>query len=142
RKVIIDGYLNRSQTMTPRMPRFQDSAVTEDGSWYRTNSTSYVTALEEYYVHVARYLMCAVAVNQWGFNGWVDARMETRSGAFSTYHSSSGEMGTIYGWMRLDLGEPLSIPTSGSVMYTFKSRNGSQSKRMHLGNRFLTDFPE
>lgn len=142
RKVIIDGYLNRSQTMTPRMPRFQDSAVTEDGSWYRTSSTSYVTAHEEYYVHVARYLMCAVAVNQWGFSGWVDARMETRSGTFSTYHSSSGEMGSIYGWMRMDLGEPLSIPTSGSVMYTFKSRNGNQSKRMHLGNRFLTDFPE
>ena len=142
RKVIIDGQINRSQTMTTRLPRFQDASVHEDGSWYRTLSTKYVTVAEEYFEHVARYLMVAGAVHRWGTSGWADARMETRAGQVSNYLTTGNSSSAEYGWMKIDLGEPLDVPTSGSVIYQMKSRDGEQSKRMHLGNRFLTDSPE
>ena len=142
RKVIIDGQINRSQTMTTRLPRFQDALVTEDGSWYRTSHTKYVTVAEEYFEHVARYIMVAGAVHRWGMSGWCDARMETRTGQVSNYITTGNSTSAEYGWMKIDLGEPLDVPTSGSVIYQMKSRNGEQSKRMHLGNRFLTDTPE
>ena len=142
RRTIIDGKINRSQTMTPRMPKFQSSEVNEDGSWYRTLSTSYVTAHEEYFVHEARHIRVAMAVHRWGMSGWCDGRMETRSGKISNYLTTNNDSGAVYGWLKIDMGEPLDRPVSDSLIYTFKSRNGGQSKRMHLGNRFLTDFPE
>ena len=50
RKTVIDGQINRSQTMTPRMPRFKSAEVHDtdmDGNptdWYRTNSRGYAMA--------------------------------------------------------------------------------------------------
>lgn len=142
RRTIIDGKINRSQSMTARMPKFQSSDVSEEGSWYRTSSTSYVIAHEEYFVHEARHIRVAMAVHRWGTSAWCDGRMETRSGKISNFLTTDNEDGSIYGWLKIDMGEPLDRPVSDSLIYTFKTRNGSQSKRMHLGNRFLTDFPE
>ena len=142
RRTIIDGKVNRSQTMTARMPRFQSSDVVEDGSWYRTSSTAYKTAHEEYFVHEARHIRVAMAVHRWGFSAECDGRMETRSGKISNFISTNGADGAVYGWLKIDMGEPLDRPVSDSLIYQFKSRNSSQAKRMHLGNRFLTDFPD
>lgn len=142
RRSIIDGMLNRSSTMTGRLPGFINSEVTEDGSWYRTTSTQYVTAHLEHFVHEARWLFVAVGLNRWAYDDIVDARMETPDGKISNYFTTDtlGD-GTHYGWLRIDLGEPLDRPTTGSVQIKFKSRNGNQV-RMHVGNRFLTDFPD
>ena len=142
RRSMIDGMLNRSSTMTGRLPGFINSEVTEDGSWYRTTSTQYVTAHLEHFVHEARWLMVAVGLNRWAYDDIVDARMETPGGKISNYFTTDtlGD-GTHYGWLRIDLGEPLDRPTVGSVQIKFKSRRGNQV-RMHVGNRFLTDFPD
>ena len=142
RRSIIDGMLNRSSTMTGRLPGFINTEVTEDGSWYRTTSTQYVTAHLEHFVHEARWLFVAVGINDWGYDDVVDARMETADGKTSNYFSTETlGGGTHYGWLRIDLGEPLDRPTTGSVQIKFKSRQGNQV-RMHIGNRFLTDFPD
>ena len=142
RRSIIDGMLNRSSTMTRREPAFINSEVATDGSWFRTTSTSYVTAHLEHFIHEARWLFVAVGLNSWGYDDIVDARMETPDGKISNYFSTEtlGD-GTHYGWLRIDLGEPLDRPTTGSVQIKFKSRQGNQV-RMHIGNRFLTDFPD
>ena len=68
--------------------------------------------------------------------------METYSGKISNYLTTA-ELGggTHYGWLEIDLGEPLDRPTSGTVQIDFKSRKGNQV-RMHVANRFLTDFPD
>ena len=142
RRSIIDGMLNRSSTMTPREPTFINSDVSIEGSWFRSSSTQYVTAHLEHYIHEARWLMVSVALNSWGYDDVVDARMETTSGKVSNYFSTENlGSGTHYGWLRIDLGEPLDRPTTGSVQIMFKSRRGNQV-RMHIGNRFLTDFPD
>ena len=142
RRSIIDGMLNRSSTMTGRLPGFINSEVTEDGSWYRTTSTQYVTAHLEHFIHEARWLFVAVGINDWGYDDVVDARMETPDGKISNYFSTETlGGGTHYGWLRIDLGEPLDRPTTGSVQIQFKSRNGNQI-RMHVANRYLTDFPD
>ena len=142
RRSIIDGMLNRSSTMTGRLPGFINSEVTVDGSWYRTTSTQYVTAHLEHFVHEARWLVVSVGLNRWGYDDIVDARMETTDGKISNYFTTDtlGD-GTHYGWLRIDLGEPLDRPTTGSVQIKFKSRRGNQVS-MHVGNRFLTDFPD
>ena len=142
RRSIIDGMLNRSSTMTGRLPGFINSEVTVDGSWYRTTSTQYVTAHLEHFVHEARWLVVSVGLNRWAYDDIVDARMETTDGKISNYFTTDtlGD-GTHYGWLRIDLGEPLDRPTTGSVQIMFKSRRGNQV-RMHVGNRFLTDFPD
>ena len=142
RRSIIDGMLNRSSTMTGRLPGFINSEVTADGSWFKSTSTQYVTAHLEHYVHEARWLMVSVALNNWGYDDVVDARMEATGGKISNYFSTENlGSGTHYGWLRIDLGEPLDRPTTGSVQIMFKSRKGNQV-RMHIGNRFLTDFPD
>ena len=142
RRSIIDGMVNRSSTMTGRLPGFISPEVTADGSWYRTTSTQYVTAHLEHFVHEARWLFVAVGINDWGYDDVVDARMETADGKTSNYFSTEGlGGGTHYGWLRIDLGEPLDRPTTGSVQIKMKSRQGSQV-RMHISNRFLTDFPD
>ena len=142
RRSIIDGMLNRSSTMTPREPAFISSDVSIEGSWFRSSSTQYVTAHLEHYIHEARWLMASVALNSWGYDDVVDARMETTSGKVSNYFSTENlGSGTHYGWLRIDLGEPLDRPTTGSVRIMFKSRRGNQV-RMHIANRFLTDFPD
>ena len=142
RRSIIDGMLNRSSTMTGRLPGFINSEVTEDGSWYRTTSTQYVTAHLEHFIHEARWLFVAVGINNWGYDDVVDVRMETPDGKISNYFSTETlGGGTHYGWLRIDLGEPLDRPTTGSVQIKMKSRQGSQV-RMHISNRFLTDFPD
>lgn len=142
RRTIIDGRLNRSSTMTPREPAFINSDISIEGSWFRSASTQYVTAHLEHYIHEARWLMVSVALNSWGYDDIVDARMEATGGKVSNYFSTENlGSGTHYGWLRIDLGEPLDRPTTGSVQIKFKSRNGNQV-RMHIGNRFLTDFPD
>ena len=142
RRSIIDGMLNRSSTMTAREPGFISAEVTADGSWFRTTSTQYVTAHLEHFIHEARWLFVAVGINNWGYDDVVDARMETADGKTSNYFSTEGlGGGTHYGWLRIDLGEPLDRPTTGSVQIKMKSRRGSQV-RMHISNRFLTDFPD
>ena len=142
RRSIIDGMLNRSSTMTGRLPGFISSEVTADGSWYSTTSTQYETAHLEHFVHEARWLMVAVGLNRWAYDDIVDARMETLDGKISNYFTTDtlGD-GTHYGWLRIDLGEPLDRPTTGNVQIKFKSRRGNKV-RMHVGNRFLTDFPD
>lgn len=142
RRSIIDGMLNRSSTMTAREPAFINSEVTADGSWFRTTSTQYVTVHLEHFIHEARWLFVAVGINNWGYDDIVDARMETADGKISNYFSTE-ELGggTHYGWLRIDLGEPLDRPTTSSVQIKMKSRQGSQV-RLHIGNRFLTDFPD
>ena len=142
RRSIIDGMLNRSSTMTPREPAFISSDISIEGSWFRSSSTQYVTAHLEHYIHEARWLMVSVALNNWGYDDVVDARMEATGGKVSNYFSTENlGSGTHYGWLRIDLGEPLDRPTTGSVQIMFKSRQGNQV-RMHVGNRFLTDFPD
>lgn len=142
RRSIIDGMLNRSSTMTPREPAFINSDISIEGSWFRSSSTQYVTAHLEHYIHEARWLMVSVALNSWGYDDVVDARMEATGGKVSNYFSTENlGSGTHYGWLRIDLGEPLDRPTTGSVQIMFKSRRGNQV-RMHIGNRFLTDFPD
>ena len=142
RRSIIDGMLNRSSTMTAREPGFISSEVTADGSWFRTTSTQYVTVHLEHFIHEARWLFVAVGINDWGYDDVVDARMETSDGKTSNYFSTEDlGSGTHYGWLRIDLGEPLDRPTTGSVQIKMKSRQGSQV-RMHIANRFLTDFPD
>ena len=142
RRSIIDGMLNRSSTMTAREPAFINAEVTADGSWFRTTSTQYVTAHLEHFIHEARWLFVAVGINNWGYDDIVDARMETANGKISNYFSTETlGGGTHYGWLRIDLGEPLDRPTTGSVQIKMKSRQGSQV-RMHISNRFLTDFPD
>ena len=142
RRSIIDGMLNRSSTMTAREPAFINAEVTADGSWFRTTSTQYVTAHLEHFIHEARWLFVAVGINNWGYDDVVDVRMETSDGKTSNVFSTE-ELGggTHYGWLRIDLGEPLDRPTTGSVQIKMKSRQGSQV-RMHISNRFLTDFPD
>ena len=142
RRSIIDGMSNRSSTMTPREPAFINSDISIEGSWFRSSSTQYVTAHLEHYIHEARWLMVSVALNSWGYDDVVDARMEATGGKVSNYFSTENlGSGTHYGWLRIDLGEPLDRPTTGSVQIMFKSRQGNQV-RMHVGNRFLTDFPD
>ena len=142
RRSIIDGMLNRSSTMTGREPAFISSDISIEGSWFRSSSTQYVTAHLEHYIHEARWLMVSVALNSWGYDDVVDARMEATGGKVSNYFSTENlGSGTHYGWLRIDLGEPLDRPTTGSVQIMFKSRRGNQV-RMHIGNRFLTDFPD
>lgn len=142
RRSIIDGMLNRSSTMTGRLPGFISSEVTADGSWYSTTSTQYETAHLEHFVHEARWLLVAVGLNRWAYDDIVDARMETPDGKISNFFTTDTlGNGTHYGWLRIDLGEPLDRPTTGSVQIKFKSRRGNQV-RMHVGNRFLTDFPD
>ena len=142
RRSIIDGMLNRSSTMTSREPAFISSDISIEGSWFRSSSTQYVTAHLEHYIHEARWLMVSVALNSWGYDDVVDARMEATGGKVSNYFSTENlGSGTHYGWLRIDLGEPLDRPTTGSVQIMFKSRRGNQV-RMHVGNRFLTDFPD
>ena len=142
RRSIIDGMVNRSSTMTGRLPGFISTEVTADGSWYRTTSTQYETAHLEHFVHEARWLFVAVGINNWGYDDVVDARMETADGKTSNYFSTETlGGGTHYGWLRIDLGEPLDRPTTGSVQIKFKSRQGNQV-RMHIANRYLTDFPD
>ena len=142
RRSVIDGMLNRSSTMTSREPAFINAEVTADGSWFRTTSTQYVTVHLEHFIHEARWLFVAVGINNWGYDDVVDARMETADGKTSNYFSTEDlGGGTHYGWLRIDLGEPLDRPTTGSVQIKMKSRQGSQV-RMHIGNRFLTDFPD
>ena len=142
RRSIIDGMLNRSSTMTAREPAFINSEVTVDGSWFRTTSTQYVTVHLEHFIHEARWLFVAVGINNWGYDDVVDARMETADGKTSNYFSTEDlGGGTHYGWLRIDLGEPLDRPTTGSVQIKMKSRRGNQV-RLHIGNRFLTDFPD
>ena len=142
RRSIIDGMLNRSSTMTPREPAFINSDISIEGSWFRSSSTQYVTAHLEHYIHEARWLMVSVALNSWGYDDVVDARMEATGGKISNYFSTENlGSGTHYGWLRIDLGEPLDRPTTGSVQIKFKSRRGNQVG-MHVGNRFLTDFPD
>ena len=142
RRSIIDGMLNRSSTMTRREPGFLDAEVTADGSWFRTTSTQYVTVHLEHFIHEARWLFVAVGLNSWGYDDVVDARMETADGKTSNYFTTEGlGDGTHYGWLRIDLGEPLDRPTTGSVRIKMKSRQGNQV-RLHIGNRFLTDFPD
>lgn len=142
RRSIIDGMLNRSSTMTSREPAFINSEVTADGSWFRTTSTQYVTVHLEHFIHEARWLFVAVGINNWGYDDVVDARMETADGKTSNYFSTEDlGGGTHYGWLRIDLGEPLDRPTTGSVQIKMKSRRGNQV-RLHIGNRFLTDFPD
>ena len=142
RRSIIDGMLNRSSTMTSREPAFISSDISIEGSWFRSSSTQYVTAHLEHYIHEARWLMVSVALNSWGYDDVVDARMEATGGKVSNYFSTENlGSGTHYGWLRIDLGEPLDRPTTGSVQIMFKSRKGNQV-RMHIGNRFLTDFPD
>ena len=142
RRSIIDGMLNRSSTMTPREPAFISSDISIEGSWFRSSSTQYVTAHLEHYIHEARWLMVSVALSSWGYDDVVDARMEATGGKVSNYFSTENlGSGTHYGWLRIDLGEPLDRPTTGSVQIMFKSRRGNQV-RLHIGNRFLTDFPD
>lgn len=142
RRSIIDGMLNRSSTMTAREPGFISAEVTVGDSWFRTTSTQYVTVHLEHFIHEARWLFVAVGINNWGYDDVVDARMETADGKTSNYFSTEGlGGGTHYGWLRIDLGEPLDRPTTGSVQIKMKSRQGSQV-RMHIANRFLTDFPD
>src|SRR5699024_912337 len=97
---------------------------------------------EEYFVHEARHIRVTMAVHRWGTRAWCDGRMETRSGKVSNFLTTYDDSGSIYGWLKIDMGEPLDRPVSDSLIYQFKSRDSSQAKRMHLGNRFLTDFPE
>ena len=142
RRSIIDGMLNRSSTMTPREPAFINSNISIEGSWFRSSSTQYVTAHLEHFVHEARWLVVAVGLNSWGYDDVVDARMETEDGKTSNYFTTEGLVsGTHYGWLRIDLGEPLDRPTTSSVQIKMKSRQGNQV-RMNIGNRFLTDFPD
>ena len=142
RRSIIDGMLNRSSTMTAREPAFIDANVTADGSWFRTTSTQYVTVHLEHFIHEARWLFVAVGINNWGYDDVVDARMETPDGKISNYFSTESlGNGSHYGWLRIDLGEPLDRPTTNSVQIKMKSRKGNQV-RLHIGNRFLTDFPD
>src|SRR5699024_9871918 len=126
RRTIIDGKVNRSQTMAARMPRFQSSDVSEEGSWYKTSSTGYVTAHEEYFVHEARHIRVTMAVHRWGTRAWCDGRMETRSGKVSNFLTTYDDSGSIYGWLKIDMGEPLDRPVSDSLIYQFKSRDSSQ----------------
>ena len=142
RRSIIDGMLNRSSTMTAREPGFISAEVTASDSWFRTTSTQYVTAHLEHFIHEARWLFVAVGINNWGYDDVVDARMETADGKTSNFFSTEGlGIGTHYGWLRIDLGEPLDRPTTGSVQIKMKSRKGNQV-RMHIANRYLTDFPD
>src|SRR5699024_11125192 len=80
RRSIIDGRVNRSSTMTGRLPGFISPEVTADGSWYSTTSTQYETAHLEHFVHEARWLLVAVGLNRWAYDDVVDARMETPDG--------------------------------------------------------------
>src|SRR5699024_9596024 len=95
RRTIIDGKINRSQTMTARIPKMESSDVSEAGSWYNTSSTSYVPAHEEYFVHEARHILVAMAVHRWGMSAECDGRMETRSGKISNFLSTNGESGAV-----------------------------------------------
>lgn len=143
RKVIINGKLNRSQTVVPRMPELSSGSVSIVGDWYTTDSTSYVVAHTEHVVHEARYLAAAVAVNQWSYPYAVDVYATVGTAQIaSNYHSSYGlGSGTHYGWIVADLGEPLDVPSSKTVQYHMKTRNSASRGRMHLANRFLTDDP-
>lgn len=142
RKVIMDGTINRSMTMTAREPRFKSTTVEVDGDWFKTNSTGYVTAHTEHFVHEARWIIAAVAISDFNNGFIVDAVMQTESGVFSKYFSNENlGNGTHYGYLRINYGEPLDVPTSGQVYYKFKSRDNSKTARMHLTNRYLTDFP-
>lgn len=142
RRSVVDGLLNRSSTMTAREPAFRSSDAAVDGSWFRVSSTEYTTVHLEHFIHEARWLFVAVGLNNWGYDDVVDARMETEDGKISNVFSTEilGG-GSHYGWLRIDLGEPLDRPTTGSVRIKMKSRKGNQV-RLHIGNRFLTDFPD
>src|SRR5699024_2399960 len=88
RRSIIDGMVNRSSTMTGRLPGFISPEVTADGSWYSTTSTQYETAHLEHFVHEARWLLVAVGLNRWAYDDIVDARMETPDGKISNYFTT------------------------------------------------------
>ena len=143
RRVIIDGSINRSSSMTQRMPAFMSSEVNVNGSWYQNNSSNYQVAHTEYYMHEARYLLVGVALNRWGYSGQgVFARMETRGITSSTFSVSTN--GTHYGWLKIDLGEPLDRPTTGEVQISFRKSHSSiaGAVRLHIANRYVTDYPD
>lgn len=143
RKVIINGNLNRSQTTTTRMPNFRTVNVEVIDNWYATNSTSWERAESEYVVHEARYFVMSCGINEWGYSMNVNARAKLAStgdlsNTITTYGMSGG---SGYGWIKIDLGEPLDVPVSKEIHYEFRTSNGAGKGRMHLGNRFLTDNP-
>lgn len=141
REVVFNGYIKRSATGTPRMPDFKSEQVTVEGDWYATSSLQYAKAYTEYYLHEARYLKVLVALNRWAYATEVDARLETGSGMISHYVSTEGEVeGSSYKWITFDLGEPLDYGTSLQVYFTFKSRDSAATVRMHIANRYMTDF--
>ena len=143
RRVIIDGSINRSSSMTQRMPAFMSSAVSINGSWYQNDSSSHQVAHTEYYMHEARHLLVGVALNRWGYaNQGAYARMSTRGITSSAFSVTSD--GTHYGWLEIDLGEPLDRPTTGEVQISFRKTNSSiaGAVRLHIANRYVTDYPD
>lgn len=142
RKVIINGKLNRSQTTVPRMPAMTADGVTIDGQWYRTYSTSYINAHTEFFIHEARYFAASIAISDFGGAAEVTAKALIGDNTYTNYHTTSGKgSGIHYGWCIADLGEPLDIPTSKSVVYQFRASGASTKAAMHLGQRFITDNP-
>ena len=140
RKVIIDGYLNRSSSIVARTPSLMSDTVSVEGSWFRINQRTYTIAHMEHYVHEARYLRANIALNRWGYDGEVaDARI-IAGGKTSAFVTTEGKgNGTHYDWITVDLGEPLDRPVMGTAEYQFSNRNKLGAVAMHIGNRFLTD---
>lgn len=143
RKVIMNGYLNRSQTTTLRLPAFRSSSVEVIDNWYATDSTEWSRVESEYVVHEARYFVMSAGINKWSFSMNVNARAyipssNQVSNVITTFGMTDG---TGYDWIKIDLGEPLDIPQSREIYYEMRTSNGAGKGRMHLGNRFLTDNP-
>lgn len=143
RKVIMNGYLNRSQTTTLRLPSLRSSNVEVIDNWYATDSTSWSRVESEYVVHEARYFVMSAGINEWSFPMNVNARAyipssNQVSNVITTFGMADG---TGYDWIKIDLGEPLDVPQSREIYYEMRTSNGAGKGRMHLGNRFLTDNP-
>lgn len=143
RKVIMNGYLNRSQTTTLRLPSFRSSSVEVIDDWYATDSTEWSRVESEYVVHEARYFVMSTGINEWGYSMNVNARAKLAtssdvSNVITTYGMTNG---SGYAWIKIDLGEPLDVPQSREIYYEMRTSNGAGKGRMHLGNRFLTDNP-
>lgn len=141
RKVIMNGYLNRSQTTTLRLPSFRSSSVEVIDDWYATDSTDWSRVESEYVVHEARYFVMSAGINEWGYSMNVNARARLAtisdvSNVITTYGMTNG---SGYAWIKIDLGEPLDVPQSREIYYEMRTSNGAGKGRMHLGNRFLTD---
>ncbi|WP_414052879.1 phage tail spike protein [Macrococcus animalis] len=143
RKVIMNGYLNRSQTTTLRLPSFRSSSVEVIDDWYVTDSTSWSRVESEYVVHEARYFVMSAGINEWGYSMNVNARarLATTSDVSNTITTYGMTGGSGYDWIKIDLGEPLDVPQSREIYYEMRTSNGAGKGRMHLGNRFLTDNP-